>query len=342
MKGEPTDPIRISVITVSYKSAVLIESLLQSLASERNRESSLEITAVVVDNASGDTPAIGEAIAREGWSPWVTLITAERNGGFAYGNNVGLDHVYRSGLRPDYFFLLNPDCEVRPQAIRGLIDFLEAHPEAGTAGPSLEYADGEPFPYAYRFPSWISEINHGLGLGLFTRLVENRVVVRKMGATCEEVDWYPGAAMMVRREVIDELGGMDEGYFLYYEETDFCLKVKRAGWSNWYVPSSRVVHLAGQSTGISNAKGHQRLPKYWFESRRRFFTKNMGPGYAIAADVALVLAWSAGRVKLRLQRRDLGRPYFVTDLVRNSPLLSANRALAPIREYRPPRRARSA
>ena len=144
--------------------------------------------------------------------------------------------------------------------------------------------------------------------------------------------------MMVRREVIDELGGMDEGYFLYYEETDFCLKVKRAGWSNWYVPSSRVVHLAGQSTGISNAKGHQRLPKYWFESRRRYFTKNMGPGYAMAADVALVLAWSAGRIKLRLQRRDLGRPNFVADLVANSPLRSENRALAPTREFGPPAR----
>ena len=82
---------------------------------------------------------------------------------------------------------------MRPNAIRGLVRFLKEHPGAGTAGPSLEGADGVPFPYAYRFPSWVSEINHGLGLGLFTRLVEKRVVVRKMGDTCEEVDWYPGA-----------------------------------------------------------------------------------------------------------------------------------------------------
>src|SRR5277367_5597369 len=94
-------------------------------------------------------------------------------------------------------------------------------------------------------------------------------------AAAHRTDWVNGASMMVRREVFDSIGLMDEKFFLYYEETDFCLRALEAGWPTWTVPSSRVVHLEGQSTGATGAIAkRKRVPKYWFDSRRRYFRKH--------------------------------------------------------------------
>ena len=90
----------------------------------------------------------------------------------------------------------------------------------------------------------------------------------------QPIDWVSGASTMMRRTAIDSIGGFDENYFLYFEETDFCLRAKRAGFTTWYVPQSRVVHIAGQSTKLMERETlPRRLPAYWFESRRRYQAK---------------------------------------------------------------------
>jgi N-acetylglucosaminyl-diphospho-decaprenol L-rhamnosyltransferase len=148
-------------------------------------------------------------------------------------------------------------------------------------------------------------------------------VARTMTGEEAQVDWLPGASMMIRREVFKSIGLMDEGYFLYYEETDFCLQARRANWSCWYVPQSRVMHIAGQSTGVTDRKAvPRRLPQYWFNSRRRYFTKNHGIFYAALAD----LAWTVGFVLWRLRRvvqrkPDTDPPKFLEDFLRNSVFL---------------------
>ena len=321
---------------MTYKSAAWTAKSLRALAAERLRSPGLTLLeAVVVDNASGDTPELRQVIDANGWGDWATLITAERNGGFAYGNNVAFAHAYAQERRPDYYYLLNPDAEVRPGAIETLVRFFEERPEAGLAASSIEEANGELWPYAFRFPSVASEVETGLSWGPVTALLRKHTVRREMSDVVEQVDWFPGAAMMMRREVVDDIGGMDESYFLYFEETDYLLRAKEAGWKAFYVPASRVAHAAGQSTGVTVRRERpERLPAYWFESRRRYFTKNHGLAYAAATDVAAIVSYALGAAKLFIQRRH-GVPRFVPDLLRHSVLWPRNRVLDPVVKFRP-------
>jgi N-acetylglucosaminyl-diphospho-decaprenol L-rhamnosyltransferase len=322
-------------ITVTYKSAEWTAKSLKALAAERARLGDIDVRTVIVDNASGDTPALRRVIDNNGWQDWATLITADRNGGFAYGNNVGLRHGYAQERLPDYFYLLNPDAEVRPGAIETLVAFLEKDPKAGLAASSIEEENGELWPWAFRFPSWASELESGLSFGPVSKLLDNHTVRRKMGAAVEQVDWFPGAAMMMRRELVDDIGGLDESYFLYFEETDYLRRAKEANWTAWYVPQSRVTHSAGQSTGVTTRRDVPlRLPTYWFESRRRYFAKNHGLPYAAVTDVAALAAYSLGALKRTLQGRP-SIPHFVRDLIRHSVLWKENRTLAPVSQFKP-------
>lgn len=323
--------IDIAVVIVTYRSADLTIASLRSLEAERSTPG-LRIRAVVVDNASGDFPAISRAIGASNWSSWVTLLAAPTNGGFAYGNNFALAHAY-SVARPDYVYLLNPDTQVHPGAISVLVDFLEAHADTGIVGSGIENADGSDWPIAFRFPSLLSELNDGLQFGLISRLLRRWVVPRVMGKTSEIVDWVCGASMMVRADVIDAIGGLDENYFLYFEETDFCLRAKRAGFATWYLPDSRVMHMRGQSTNLPDlGSSRKRLPGYWFDSRRRYFTVTGGVKYAIMADIVALIAHSLGSVKrVVLGRRHDAVRHFLRDFIRHSALWARNRQLPAAR-----------
>jgi len=326
-------------VIVTYKSSALVKNLLVSLASERTAVAARNLTlrAVVIDNASGDFDPIQGWVTGSGNQDWITVISAPRNGGFAYGNNLGFRHGFESATVPDFFFLLNPDTEVRGGAIRALVDFLDRHDDAGVVGSSLELQGGRPWSYAFRFPSLLSELDHGLRLGLVSRLLRKYAVARAMGNLPEQVDWFPGASMMLRRQVIEDVGGMDETYFLYYEETDFCRKTKAAGWTTWYVPESRVMHIAGQSTGVTgDQEGTKRLPAYWFESRRRYFLKNHGLPYAMATDAVLLWAYFLGQAKEVFKGQlHPGVPRFARDLLRHTVLRKSNQTLAPTQDWNP-------
>jgi GT2 family glycosyltransferase len=328
-------------ITVSYRTAPLVMESLTRLAEERRREQKLDIRMLVIDNASSDAAPLREGIAANGWGDWVTVLESDKNGGFAYGNNLGFRFAWDQKNVPDYFFLLNPDAEVRPGALGALVDFFEEHPTAGIAGSSLEGPEGDLWPFAFRFPSFFSELESAFGWGPISKLLAKHTTRREMGEEPAEVDWFPGASMMIRREVIEELGGMDESYFLYYEETDYLRRVEQAGWSAWYVPASRVMHDAGRSTGVTGTRTtvKSRLPDYWFESRRRYFSKNHGVLYAAATDVAFLAAYGLGRLKRAVQgRSDQNVPHIMSDLLRHSVIWKRNRALAEPREYHPRKR----
>lgn len=319
--------IDVAIAIVSYKSADLTIDCLRSIEAER-RAGCVRIRVIVVDNASGDAPAIADAIEANLWSSWVTLVRAPRNGGFAYGNNLAF-RIARDQSPPDYFHLLNPDTLVRSGAIGALVRFLEQHPDVGIVGSSFENLDGSDWPIAFRFPSLLSEIESGLQLGLASRFLRRWVVPIEMSAEPQPVDWVPGASMMIRPAVFDAIGGFDETYFLYFEETDFCLRARKAGYPTWYVPESRVMHIAGQSTKVTVRNvAFKRLPSYWFESRRRYFEVSYGSARAMAVDVVAVLAHAVGHLKRLAQRRtDRGVPYFVRDLAQHSALWPRSRKL---------------
>jgi N-acetylglucosaminyl-diphospho-decaprenol L-rhamnosyltransferase len=325
--------IDVAVAIVSYKSAQLTIDCLSSIEAERSTEG-IRIRVVVVDNASGDAPAIGEAIVKNSWSSWVNLVRAPRNGGFAYGNNLAF-RVAQDDGPPDYFHLLNPDTLVRKGAIGALVRFLEAHPDVGIVGSSFENLDGSDWPIAFHFPSILSEIESGLQLRLASRILQRWAVAVQMRLVPQPIDWVPGASMMIRPLVFDAIGGFDETYFLYFEETDFCFRAKKAGYSTWYVPESRVMHIAGESTKVTGPNaGSKRLPSYWFESRRRYFMASNGTARAIAVDVVTVLAHAFGHLKRVAQRRrDRGVPYFLRDLAYHSVLWPRNRKLGATKPY---------
>jgi len=317
----------VAVVIVTYRSAQLTIDALRSVATER-ATSRLRVRAIVVDNDSGDLPLIAQALEHNDWSSWLTLVGAPRNGGFAYGNNLGIAHAYAGGI-PDYIYLLNPDTQVRPGAGDSLVRFLTDRPDVGIAGSSFENLDGSDWPIAFRFPTIFSEVDAGLQWSVVSRLLKRWVVARVMTRIPQPVDWICGASMMIRPAVLTSIGGMDEHYFLYFEETDFCRRARLAGHSTWYVPDSRVMHIMGQSTSVTDTRqGLQRLPPYWFESRRRYYVLAFGLWHAAAIDLVALLANSIGYLKRILQgKRRAGVPHYIRDLIRHSVLWPRNRAM---------------
>jgi N-acetylglucosaminyl-diphospho-decaprenol L-rhamnosyltransferase len=318
------------VVIVNYRTSRLVVECLRSLKAEVQAHPSIRVA--VVDNESGDDSLeyIQAAIAEQAWGNWATLMPSGHNGGYAYGNNVVIRPALQSSAPPDYCLLLNPDTAIRPGAIWALVEFMENHPEAGICGSGLENPDGSRWPYAFRFPSLLSELDAGLRIGVVTKLLKRWVVPQEMPDQPTQIDWLPGASMMVRRQVFADIGLMDEDYFLYYEETDFCLQAQRAGWECWYVPESRVMHIAGQSTGVTvRTDRPKRLPTYWFESRRRYFTKNYGWLYAVITDMVWMLGFMLWRLRRVVQRKpDADPPHMLVDFFRNSTLINSLRRLA--------------
>jgi len=297
-------PKSVLIVIVNYRSAGLAIDSLRSLAPEVLGHPAARV--VVVENNSGDDSAdrLASAIRDQGWGDWASLVLAPRNGGFAAGNNLAIAPALASANPPSLVWLLNPDTIVRPGALGALVDFFERRPEVGLAGSRSESIDGTPLQSAFRFPTILSELEGGLRLGPVSRLLERRVVTPPVSDSEGPTDWVAGFSLMVRREVFEAVGLLDEGYFMYFEEVDFCLRAARAGWPCWYVPGSRVVHLVGQSSGVTREEDkRKRRPRYWFEARRRFFLNNHGLARTLAADATHALAFASFRVRRAIQRK---------------------------------------
>ncbi len=226
---------------------------------------------------------------------WVSVLPLDRNGGFAYGNNAGINAALAARRNVDYMVLLNPDTIVRQGAIRALVEFMESQPRVGIAGSRLEAAGGRVECSAHNAPSPLGELEAGARLGLLSRTLHRYAVTGSSREVAHECDWVSGASLVIRCEVFQSIGFMDDAYFLYFEEVDFCARARQAGWEIWYVPESRIVHFEGISTGIKDLRS--RRPSYWFESRRRYFISYYGVLGLIIAD----LLWCIGRFSLSLR-----------------------------------------
>ncbi len=285
------------IIIVNYRTANLVIDCLHSLASQISGFVNIRVD--VVDNNSGDDSVdkLAALIKLKRWSSWVTVRPLERNGGFAFGNNASILKALELTEPLEYVILLNPDTVVLSGAIKSLAEFMDAHPLVGIAGSRLENADGSLECSAHRFPSPLGELSGAARLGVLNRVLHRNADQPTPPAAAYSCDWVSGACMIVRRQVLEDIGLMDEGYFLYFEEVDFCRRAHQAGWQCWYVPDSRVIHLEGASTGI-RARAKRRTG-YWYESRRRFFVKYYGISGLVAADVL----WAVGRISYLLRRR---------------------------------------
>ncbi|MGQ0457929.1 MAG: glycosyltransferase family 2 protein [Hyphomicrobium sp.] len=313
----------VAVVVVNYCTPDLTIDCIKSLQGERARHPGLMVH--VADNASPDGSArkIAQAIESAGWSDWVQLAALPKNGGFGYGNNAIIRQRLGAPDAPHYFWLLNSDTIVRPGALAALVSHLERRPEAGMAGSRLEDPDGTLQCSAFRFHSILGEFEASIGLGIVSRLLRNWAVSPPLNNEPSRFDWLSGASLLVRADTFRSVGLMDERYFLYYEETDFCLRARSAGWACWYVPDSRVVHLVGQSTGITDRSAQtKRRAAYWFESRRHYFVTHHGRLYAVVADMMLAVGTTLGRLRdIVLSRQSTYPQNFLSDLLRHSAVL---------------------
>ena len=275
-----SDPVLLTVV-LNYKTP---DMTLRSIDAARKAIEEIAGEIIVVDNDSqdGSFEAISAHVQEHGWDQGnrVRVVQSGHNGGFGAGNNVGIRAGLSDGKRPDYVYILNSDAFPAPNAIRILLDHLETTPEAGFAGSYIFGDDNVSHLTSFRFPSIASEFESSINFSPVTRLFKNRIVPIPIPSKTRPVDWLAGASLMMRQGVLDEIGLFDEQFFLYFEETDLCLRAAQAGYRTDYVRTSEVMHIGSVSTGMKN---WNRVPDYWFDSRLHYFVKNHGAFYAASA-----------------------------------------------------------
>lgn len=263
--------MKASVFIVSYNTVGLLRQCLASLAAS---EASFEYEVFVVDNVSADGSA--DMVRRE--FPGVRLIANDVNVGFAAANN----QAYRESTG-EFLFLLNPDAVVRPGAIASAVAFMEAHPEAGMCGGRICNPEGGLEPSARRFPGVFS--NFFILSGLSSRYPDSPLFGRADykwfdHRSAIEVDWVPGAFTAIRRTMLEQTGFFDERFYLYYEETDLCLRAHRAGWKVYFIPEAEIVHDAGACSktrkNLDFDTGGSQLLSFRLRSEYLYFRKNHG------------------------------------------------------------------
>lgn len=312
--------MKLLVVIVSYRVTDLAIDCLHSVAKEIGGVPDTHVA--ICENGTGDGSAerIQQVINDNGWASWCTLTALDVNLGFTGGNNAILRPAMQSADPPDYVLLLNSDTIVQLNAFKALVDFMDANPKVGIAGSRLEDPDGTPQRSAFRFQSPLGEFEGNLKLGLVSKLLRRWVVAPPVVEHAFETDWVSGASMIIRRETMEATGLLDEGYFTYFDDIDYCLNARRQGWPTWYVPESRVVHLVGQSTGVNDKP--KRLPPYLLEARRRYFLKNYGPFHAAMVDVCRIAGLALWRLRVLLTgKQDTTPPKHLSDSIRHSVFL---------------------
>jgi N-acetylglucosaminyl-diphospho-decaprenol L-rhamnosyltransferase len=314
--------MKLLVVIVSYKVTDLTLDCLRSLAGEIRRVPGTKVA--VCENGTGPDEArkIQEAIDSNGWGDWASVTAIHPNRGFTGGNNVILREALASQDKPQYFLLLNSDTIVLPHALDALVDFMDAHPKVGIAGSRLETPEGDVHISAFRYHTIANEFDRGLRLGIVSKALSRWSLAPAPPAEACETPWLAGASMIVRREVFEQIGLLDEDYYTYFDDIDLCMRARKAGWPTWYVPASRVIHLVGCTTKISDPGKEQvqkRRPSYWYQARARYFIKSYGALYAAVADLAFLTGFAFWQIRRRLQGRPDTEPkHMMLDTFLNS------------------------
>jgi GT2 family glycosyltransferase len=270
--------IDVSVLVVSHNSAAFLARCLESVA---RRTGGLSIETCVIDNASSDD-SVDIATGR----PGVRVVANGANRGFAAGVNQGIAST--SGR---YVLWLNPDAVFVSDGLRALVAYLDAHPSVGIIGPRILDPDGGRQRSARAFPSYDWAVAHRHSL--LTRLFPNNPYSRRylLGdldlSVPQAVDWVSGAALLHRRELVERIGGLDEAFFMYCEDVDFCLRARQAGWTTAYHPAFEVQHeVAGSTRSQPRAMLVERHRSLW-----RYYSKHFHR-HPLVDSVAWAAIWS--------------------------------------------------
>lgn len=269
----------LSIIIVNWNVRDLLAACLRSLEPARER---LALQVLVVDSHSADDSV---TMVRRGF-PWVELIACEENVGFPRGNNLGLAQT-----NGRYILLLNPDTEVVGAALTTMIAYMESHPHVGGLGPQLLNPDGSVQSSRRRFPTLATALFESTWLEpLAPASISRHYYVQDVadGETAV-VDWVTGACLLVRREVVEQIGGLDEDYFMYSEELDWCRRIKAAGWQIIYLPTAQVIHHEGKSSEQAVTERHINFQR----AKLRYFYKYHGrlPAWLLRLFILLNYLW---------------------------------------------------
>jgi N-acetylglucosaminyl-diphospho-decaprenol L-rhamnosyltransferase len=266
----------LSIVILSWNVADLLAGCLRSLPGAAG-EWWARCEVIVVDNASSDGSV--EMVRRD--FRGVKLVALPANLGFSRGNNLGIREA-----RGRYILLLNPDTTAHPGSIATLVEHMEAHPEVGIAGPRLLNPDGTLQPSRRRFPTPFTALFESTPLQRWfenSRLLRDFYMLDRPDGETQQVGWLSGAALMCRRETLDQIGAFDPGYFMFSEEVDLCRRASDAGWSVAYVPQAEITHYGGQSTGQNVPARHVNFNT----SKARYF--RLHEGKAVGSVVRLYL-----------------------------------------------------
>ena len=282
----------LGIVIINYRTPEMTINCLSSLLPELQ---GVDCKVVVVDNNSGDDSCalIGRWLQQHDANEFVKLVESEFNGGFSYGNNLGIKTVSAR-----HYLLLNSDTLVHDNAITNLLDTAAQYPKSGLISPRMQGEDGVAQESCFRFQNPLSEFSKAAQTGFIDRWL-NRFLV-SLPAT-DEISfppWTSFACVLIKAEVLDAVGLLDEGYFMYFEDTEFCLRARRAGWQITHDPSARIVHLIGGSSKLGDSmQNKKRLPRYYYESRARYFCQANGRlGLTLAN-----LGWMCGRLVSKLR-----------------------------------------
>lgn len=279
---------KLCIVIINYRRPHLTEDCLASLEGQVAGRADRHV--FLIDNASGDDSVerLERVIAERGWGSWITFRKSERNGGFAYGNNEGFKAV-----DADYYLLLNSDARATAGALDGLLEAADEHPEAGLLGPRVLSVEGEPQVSCFRFRTPMSEFLQAAATGPIDGVFNDFIVAIEPPTQAMEPQWISFACVLVRREVVERVGLMDEDYFMYFEDIDYSRRIRAAGWTIRFDPRASFVHLHGGSSSVTSAmRQRKRVPRYYYESRSRYFAKYYG---GVAGVLFTNMMWFMGR-----------------------------------------------
>ena len=294
----------VHVIILNWRSAAMS---LRSAEAAMIAMEGIDGVVSLIDNDSGDgsfETMTAEADAR-GWTRGgrLRVLQSGRNGGFGAGNNAAMR--VRLPRPADFVLVVNSDAFLDADTIRRMRDHMQAHPGIGLLGCRVIGEDGIHHGTHFRFPGAASELEDTARTGPLSKILARHIVTLPAPVTPAAVDWVAGAALMIRSDVLDRIGGFDEAFFLYFEETDLCLRAARAGWPTHYFPDAKVVHIGSVSTGM---KDWTLPPDYWFASREHYYRQNYGRAYAALAAVSHLTGLAVRRIRGLAGRPDRDFP----------------------------------
>jgi GT2 family glycosyltransferase len=290
------EPAQLTVCIVTWN---VREDLLKCLASLQAAGDGVRVETIVVDNASSDGTA--EAVREQ--FPHATLICNETNRGFAAANNQAL-----AVARGEFLLLLNPDTVVPPGALVRLVESARQRPEAGIIGPKLLNPDGSLQHSCRRFPRPMAALFRHTVLGrLFprNRWSADYVMADWAHNEAREVDWVSGAAMLIRRQLTEKVGLLDEGFYWGSEDVDYCYRAHQAGWKVLYVPEPAITHKIGASTNQVPIRTFLNFHRSLHRLYRKHFARNVFEAAVIDVGIAVraalfIASWWARQIVTRV------------------------------------------